>query len=497
MLLHLLFLALIPTSLQTLRIEKIDSYLGYSEINIGKEEIVRKYDIILHIIDPNEILDILNQFNTLIGHIDIDKERKDLLIGEITNIRSKVLTIVPHRYRRGLVNFVGKAFKWLYGTLDDDDRQDIEKHFSVVDGNNHEIIKTVNQQIKINTNYNESISKLKQTIETDRQRILDKFNQIEGLSIRLHSETFFIEQMFKLSTLKEKVETIQQNIASARIGVLHPNLLTNEEIVTYNIDFKKLLNIRTGVATFDNNKIIFAIKLPVDTINANKKLLMPMPNEKNIEIVSDFEFVVEIEQIFYKFEENKSLKELRKSRNCVFEENCSLKKNTLEQMIEIDSTTLIVKNIRSKPFHSTCDERNFTINGNYLFSFNNCTISIKNVLFSNTVSEYKDSFIVPNTNQTFQTEKILTFDDIVLKQESNIKAINELKFHKHLNYSFGSLTILIIIAIIVVLIIIRQKQTKLKVQLNTNVKETKENEIVNDTKDLCSIDKIKKKYGLE
>lgn len=56
-----------------------------------------------------------------------------------------------------MVSIVGSGLKWLYGTLDDEDKKDIEYHFPVVDENNHDLINNKNQQIKININFNTAI----------------------------------------------------------------------------------------------------------------------------------------------------------------------------------------------------------------------------------------------------------------------------------------------------------------------------------------------------
>lgn len=42
--------------------------------------------------------------------------------------------------------------------MDNDDRKDIEQHFTITNENNHKIIKNMNQQIKINNNFNKTFN---------------------------------------------------------------------------------------------------------------------------------------------------------------------------------------------------------------------------------------------------------------------------------------------------------------------------------------------------
>ena len=56
---------------------------------------------------------------------------------ELEMARSKLQTIIPTRQPRGLINFIGTGMKWLYETIDDFDRTEIERHLQTIDNNNH------------------------------------------------------------------------------------------------------------------------------------------------------------------------------------------------------------------------------------------------------------------------------------------------------------------------------------------------------------------------
>lgn len=72
---------MIPRTQAALTIEKITSELGYAEIRIDEVEIVNKFDIIVHIINPNEIINLIDNLENRIE--TLREERKDYLGREI------------------------------------------------------------------------------------------------------------------------------------------------------------------------------------------------------------------------------------------------------------------------------------------------------------------------------------------------------------------------------------------------------------------------------
>lgn len=48
-----------------------------------------------------------------------------------------------NKYKRDLLNVAGTAHKWIFGLMDDDDRQNIIQKLDVGNSNNHNIVQTV------------------------------------------------------------------------------------------------------------------------------------------------------------------------------------------------------------------------------------------------------------------------------------------------------------------------------------------------------------------
>lgn len=150
----MLVLAILPLNQATLVIEKIDSELGFAEVKVDEVEIVNKFDIVLHIIHPREILDIILELENKIHDFNFTNEIS--LTQQLFSMKNQVMTLFPQRNKRGLVNIVGKGLKWFFGTLDEADRIEIEELLKVREENNHNTTKAIYQQVEINENFNNS-----------------------------------------------------------------------------------------------------------------------------------------------------------------------------------------------------------------------------------------------------------------------------------------------------------------------------------------------------
>lgn len=221
----------------------------------------------------------------------ITREDKYELDIEIQTLRSKIGSITPNtriRQKRGLLNIGGTVQKWLFGVMDDSDRQNILQHLINHQENNHQIINTINQQININDNIQKSINNLKETIIDDREKITNTLNNINTYNNELRNEILYHDQIIKLKFLNDKIDIILDSIASARYKLFHPSILTNEELSKYSIDFYKIKLIKMDVMIHEGN-IVIAIKIPIDIITTKIIRIIPITNSNNEKIDAEIE----------------------------------------------------------------------------------------------------------------------------------------------------------------------------------------------------------------
>jgi len=158
---------IVQTTQAHLVLENIKTELGFAEIKLDEVKLTKTFNTILHVFNPNEISKILDNIEINIKEAEL-QEKALPLQQQIQTIRNKIQTLIPHRQRRGLFNFVGTMHKWLFGTMDDTDKQDIEEHLKTIDLNNHNSVNYLNKQLKINQHFNKTLMNLGELINKDR-----------------------------------------------------------------------------------------------------------------------------------------------------------------------------------------------------------------------------------------------------------------------------------------------------------------------------------------
>lgn len=472
-----------------LQVNQLTENNGYADIKFGDVEIVNTTNTIIHIIDLNELLKTLEILEENIKAVDLSN--KQILLDKIQILHEKTQTIIPNRRRgkRGLINFVGTAQKWLYGTMDDDDRNEILEHFSIVDRNNGNLIKTINKQVAINESFNKSIISLRDSILQDRANFKITFQQIRQTNTEVIRKLLYLDQLSKLNIIERKIEQIQDNIASAKNNFIHPSIFTKEEIEMFNIDFYKLKSLKIGVMTHKDNTIIVAIQIPDKFITTQLRLLTPIPNKNHMEIDYPDENIIEIDNVSLHYEENIILRHLKRSNHCSIRNNCKYNFNEEAQVKKLDDETLLLINMKKEYLKQTCDNRNLILTGNYLVSFNNCNISIINHEFTNKKHIIREKFFYPPSKIINVTKHDSKFKNIVLEHENNIQEIEELKVHSKVSYGLNFVLIIIIISAFVIIYFILKKN-KITVKFN----ETQNVTIPNVLRDSLNTQEIVNKY---
>lgn len=445
---------------------------GYVEIKLDEVQLITKYTIILHIIDLKEIKNAIENIETSIEQMEM-LSNKQFLQSELNRAKIKFYTIQVHRTKRGLANIIGTGLKWIAGTMDDEDRSNIENHLQYIDQNNHNLIEGFNQNILINNHFNETIKILKNTIEDDRSKFSDKFNSIAKDNDKVLSQTMYVDTLLKIKILSDQIEHIQNNIMAANQNIMISNMFTMQEIESLDIDFFKLQSTKLIVAKYKENQILFILKVPKETVISKRSYITPIKDKNHFEIDFKAQQIVYYNNFPYQYSKTNDVNLLKKSNLCMFNSNiCTKIKNTREEIIEIEPGLICAKNLNNAKLLSNCDDRNITLMNDHLITFSNCEIQINELTLKNYDRSFKDHFIKTPDIPVNKSITTLTFDEIVTKELDNIKQIKELKNHKTIHYSFiisnTTIILLLIIIIIITVICIYKKFSKIKTKIQEN-----------------------------
>lgn len=457
-----------PTMAQ-LHIEKIESNTGYTIVQETQILIPKTYNYSLHIIELDQIDKLIKGLKTSASLLP--EVLSYSLIRDIDKLQYKLLTLgYEHqtKQKRGLINFLGKINKWIAGTMDDEDRQMINQHLEIIDTNNHNLITNMNKQIQINENFNTSLNKLFNVIQNDRQIIQD-FLKMETDKTRLRIAIFDIK--INIQEVDKMISELQDNIIFSNLNVIHPSLLTHEEILNYEINADKIKNLKVGYSKTTTNKLLFLIKIPYRMTLINKKVIIPLSNVHTCNVI-DYPITQTLEYRgeYYEYDENKAIHQLNNLKHCIIKKNCKNIKNCNTEVYNIDDSSILIQLANNLTLTSNCDERKFELYGNYFVKFYNCTINVDNRTYYNNIINIKNKYTIPNLSYKSENN-ILTFSEIILETKRNIEEIQELKHHKILVYSGISLTTIVVLAIVIIIIYIYCKQRKLKIKIVNRIQE--------------------------
>lgn len=422
-----------PIVTHQLQVEKIESNNGYTIIQQDQILIPETFNYSLHVIDLNQIEEIINQLTISVSLLP--KNLTYPLLKSINNLNIKLTTLGNGHHtinKRGLINFLGTISKWITGTMDDEDRQLINNHLNSIDNNNLNIIKNINNQIKINDNFNKSINKLVDVIEEDR-KIISDFLKIESDTNKVKITTLDIK--LNIQEVDRMISELQDNIILTNLNIIHPSLLTHEEILDYQINSDKIKNLKAGFSKTTTNKLIFLIKIPHKMITINKKLIIPISNINTCNVIdAPITPTLEYHGTFFEYNINKPIYQLQKLNHCIVNKFCKNLERCNTEIYNIDDGSILIQLANDIKLTSDCDERKFTLQGNYFVKFYNCTITLGNNTYYNNIKEITNKYIVPNLDYKPENNK-LKFNEINLTSENNTEEIKEIKFNKIIIYS--------------------------------------------------------------
>lgn len=230
-------------------------------------------------------------------------QRIQLLKSEISRLDEKFETIshlTSHdlspfrRSKRGLIDGVSYAFKWLFGVPDADDAKYYADAISAIEQQNHDVQLLMKQQIHIISeaisDYNKSVIDLKLSQQNINDNI-DKFNRFaDGTVLAINSMTYYetvtdhVNFLSQLATeLSEDYDVIIASILFSKQNIIHPSVITPKHLREELLKVKMITNFEFPVDLndYDNaykyfsicslsviyfNKIlVYAIKIPLVT----------------------------------------------------------------------------------------------------------------------------------------------------------------------------------------------------------------------------------------
>ena len=201
-------------------------------------------------------------------HLEPLLRRAEKLYRRINQV-SEIPTYVPNR-RRGLINGIGTLAKTIFGTMDANDAEQINKHLSQLDETQETLMAAMKKQVQITNNTLHHLHDAEKTIQRNEQ-ILAKQTRL----LRTQLETTLLQQTRRadivdhfitlnalLTDLTQDVDDVLQYYTGLKGGIINSNVLSSAQIT-------KLL--QTAVQHLPNG-LTFPIAPNLENTNVIEKL---------------------------------------------------------------------------------------------------------------------------------------------------------------------------------------------------------------------------------
>lgn len=292
--------------------------------NLGIARIVESKHTFIHYINIKPISDQLNSIRMFYNIVEsslkqIPRDQPSFShYNTLTNILShakylileaenKLSNVAPQeRTKRGLFNIVGRASKWLFGTLDFEDEERYNQAIDKLQNNQKSTLDEMSLQISLTKelieNFNSTISLLDANQKLIKNRLqYFEFNvnkTLNDISAYLRAHNTLDQIILNCQNLITFLDNLENALMFAKINTLHSTVLSAKAIdklikhlkELYNnsqiINFKNLISyyeIAGLQVNYSKDKIIFAVHFPIiksETFDSFH--IFPIPIEKSI-----------------------------------------------------------------------------------------------------------------------------------------------------------------------------------------------------------------------
>ena len=266
------FIISAQANLQSIKPGIYKEFIGNVAIIDNNVEIWVKFDLqdLQHEIDSlqdfiNNIRNICKRSATEIPKVNDEKCLNFFNIAEklMKQLRSKFENILLEKSKKGLINVFGNGLKFLFGTMDSEDKEKISNKLSILDGEkiNMKLAQSefINEINKINLN-SHSTSEI---LENQKSFLNEIKINMAKIKTTLESDRFETELNSDITDLKNSFVLMYQGV-NDKINDAHQMIvdLHNHVLNTKLIGYKTILDVLKTMKHDENLKFPFALEKP-------------------------------------------------------------------------------------------------------------------------------------------------------------------------------------------------------------------------------------------
>lgn len=409
-----------------------------------------------------------------IAQLAIQKSR--ILVNNLRQIKP----INTRRKRRW--DTIGKAWKWLAGSPDADDLRIINRTINgLIDQNNKQFI--------VNKMVNERIGDITRAVN-------DLINQQNIENKIIFEEYDTITLLLYMDTINDVLEEIQDTILRTKIALPNNKILTLMEIQLIETllqkqgiktDFpEQALNYVTPKVATKGDILLYILQTP-RMESSKAEIIQVLPLIVNTMVVLQTpHYLVKAGGVYFQTSHptdfiQKSIEITPLNDRCLLpimmgtESKCNATRRTDTQITMISDNKLLINNGKNHTLYSNCGPHNRTLTGNFLITFNNCTLEIEDQKFtsteviSNHTQEIDGAFVNLKINWSIvEHQDILEVHNNTIWNREKMKfiALKQTEHHVWILSILSGLSTTTIITIgIIIYICVRKRKLIIKVRL--------------------------------
>lgn len=341
----------------------------YIPLQDGDVTVWQNFDYLQHTTNLTTYMEIAKETKGLMTHFPLS-HMKMLLDSDIARIKVLLATLDTHHRQARSLNFLGTALKVIAGTPDFDD-------FEKVKFQQQELINSENRQIAINTEVQEKINQLTETVN-----LIIKNSNTKQIDTSYLYKTLLARNRIIIS----EIETLISAITLAKIGVINPLILSTDDarniidMRSTNTTITDLMEVSFIKVLLDSNFLHFIIKYPKPTLVCKKIILFPVQHKGTIlhfandDIIADCSnqilaignCSVTLTSTFCRKLPHPTCAQQLHSGSVA---HCSTRPSRLEPVVVVDEGIVIIND--NTVVIKTSEDPEKTVTGTYLLTFEN------------------------------------------------------------------------------------------------------------------------------
>lgn len=292
----------------------ITNNAGIIPINLGEARLQDSTHTLTHTYDLQPLIDnfrlltlqyqsFVTKYPNITGNAQIQCKILDAITQNINNKIDNFQILNKSRKKRGLINGLGTALKFITGNLDSTDGDKINEIFNEIKTNKLSTYNALKYQISINeqllTEYNKLVSTINHNVVELNSQFKYLSYEIKGLNFReLLNEMLIVYNMFL-----ETFRSVENSLTFCKLNIFHPDIITSNILMhelnkisqlypdqlLFPVKSESTINFETSLSTscmLFSNKILFLISIPLYSKSPyNLFYLFPTPSYVKDELV--------------------------------------------------------------------------------------------------------------------------------------------------------------------------------------------------------------------